>query len=161
MKLDPGITRREWLRLGGVALALRSLASHAEPAGAAGFDFIVVNDTHYIDRTCGEWLARVVAAMRESAPDAVFCLHAGDVTDRGTAAACVATAEVFSRLGCPFYPVPGNHDFITSDDRSGYDAAFPGRLNYRFDHGGWHFLALDSTQAVSYTHLTLPTKRIV
>lgn len=150
MKRDPRITRREWLRLGGAALALRSLRSRAEPSGAGAFDFIVVNDTHYIDRNCSEWLARVVAAMHESAPEAVFCLHAGDVTDRGTAAASAATAQVFAGLGCPFYAVPGNHDFITSDDRSGYDAVFPGRLNYRFDHAGWHFLALDSTQGTDF-----------
>jgi len=151
----PSMTRREMLRLGGAAFVLHALDSHAEPALTGGFDFIVVNDTHYIDEACGEWLGRVVGAMRESAPDAVFCLHAGDVTDRGTAVASGAAAQLFAGLGCPFYPVPGNHDFLTSDDRSGYDTAFPGRLNYRFEHSGWQFLALDSTQGTDFSETAI------
>ena len=88
--------------------------------------------------------------MRGSAPEAVFCLHAGDVTDRGTPAAAAAMVKLFGELGCPLHPVPGNHDYLTDLDRSGYDAVFPGKLNYRFEHAGWQFLALDTTQGTDF-----------
>lgn len=142
-------TRREILRLAGLTLAAHSFA-RGEEAAPGSFEFIVVNDTHYLDEQCGAWLARVVDAMRESAPKAAFCLHAGDVTDRGTREAGVEMARIFGKLSMPFYPVPGNHDHLTDTDRSGYEAAFPGRLNYRFTHDGWQFLALDTTQGTDF-----------
>jgi 3',5'-cyclic AMP phosphodiesterase CpdA len=142
-------TRREILRLAGLTLAAHSFVS-GEEAAPGSFEFIVVNDTHYLDEKCAPWFTRVVAAMRASAPEAVFCLHAGDITDRGTPEAVAAMARILGELGTPLHPVPGNHDFLTNTDRSGYDAAFPGKLNYRFEHGGWQFLALDSTQGTDY-----------
>ena len=148
-------TRREVLRLGGITFALHALGAARADVPRGSFDFLVVNDTHYTDEGCRKWLGRVVAAMRKSAPQAAFCLHAGDLTDRGTLGESTAVAEVFGRLGCPIYPVPGNHDYLTSDDRSGYDARFPGRINYRVDHAGWHFLALDSTEGTSSRNTTI------
>lgn len=142
-------TRREVIRLAGLTLVAHTFARDAE-AAPGSFEFIVVNDTHYFDEECGAWLARAAAAMRESAPAAVFCLHAGDLTDRGTAAACVAMAQLFGDIAGPLHPVPGNHDYITDTDRSGYDAVFPGKLNYRFTHAGWQFLALDTTQGTDF-----------
>ena len=142
-------TRREVLRLAGLALVAHTVARGAEtPPGS--FEFIVVNDTHYLDEECGAWLGRVAAAMRESAPAAAFCLHAGDITDRGTQAACAAMAQILGAVGVALHPVPGNHDYITDNDRTGYDSVFPGKLNYRFAHAGWQFLALDTTQGTDY-----------
>lgn len=130
---------------------VHAISEAAPVSGPDSFEFIVVNDTHYFDERCGAWLGEVIAAMRGSAPHAAFCLHAGDVTDRGSAVACVAAAKLFAELGFPLHPVPGNHDFIADNDRSGYDAIFPGRLNYRFDHCGWHFLGLDTTQGTRFS----------
>lgn len=148
---DRSCTRRELLRLGGLGLVVHAISEAAPVSGPDSFEFIVVNDTHYFDERCGAWLGEVIAAMRGSAPHAAFCLHAGDVTDRGSAVACVAAAKLFAELGFPLHPVPGNHDFIADNDRSGYDAIFPGRLNYRFDHCGWHFLGLDTTQGTRFS----------
>ena len=148
-------TRREILRLAGLALMAHPFA-RGDEAATGSFEFIVVNDTHYLDETCGAWLARVVTAMHESAPEAVFCLHAGDLTDRGTTGTMAATAGIFGGLGIPLHPVPGNHDFLSDVDRSGYDAAFPGKLNYRFEHGDWQFLALDTTQGTAYEDTNIP-----
>ena len=33
-------------------------------------------------------------------------------------------------------------------DRKAYEELFPDRLNYRFDHRGWQYVALDSTDGV-------------
>jgi 3',5'-cyclic AMP phosphodiesterase CpdA len=142
-------TRREILRLAGLTLAAHSF-TRGEEAAPGTFEFIVVNDTHYLDEQCGAWLKRVTAAMNENAPEAVFCLHAGDLTDRGSRAANAAMADIFSKLGLPLHPVPGNHDHLTETDRSGYDATFPDKLNYWFAHAGWQFLALDTTQGTDF-----------
>jgi 3',5'-cyclic AMP phosphodiesterase CpdA len=147
-------TRREILRLAGLTLVAHSLARGAE-AAPGSFEFIVVNDTHYFDEECGAWFERVVAAMRASAPNAVFCLHAGDVSDLGTQAGGAAMAKLFGRLDIAFHPVPGNHDFYTNPDRAGYDAVFPGKTNYRVAHGGWQFLALDTTEKMEFEGTTI------
>jgi hypothetical protein len=147
-------TRREILRLAGLTLVAPSFA-RGEAAAPGSFEFIVVNDTHYLDEECGAWFARVVEAMHESAPEAVFCLHAGDVSDLGTRAGSAAMAQLFGKLAIPFHPVPGNHDFYTDPDRSGYDAIFPGKANYRIAHAGWQFLALDTTEGTDFEGTTI------
>ena len=147
MTFPYSVTRREAIRIGGAALFL-------VPWKAAGDDqaieFIAVNDTHYIDDECRAFQANVIRRMRADAPKAAFVCHAGDVSDRGTADALKAMRELYSEAGLPFHPVPGNHDFVISTDRSGYDAVFPGKLNYTFTQAGWQFIAIDSTQGTAY-----------
>jgi hypothetical protein len=146
MNTSPPLSRREFLRFGGATLALSSAQSLA--AAPEHFEFIVVNDTHYIGEECREWHGRVAQAMKASCPHAAFCAFAGDVSDGGDEPALRAIREIYGIIGCPLAPVPGNHDHISDSDRSGYEAVFPGRLNYAFQHGDWQFLAIDSTQGV-------------
>jgi 3',5'-cyclic AMP phosphodiesterase CpdA len=150
---SPRITRRAALaRVGKLGLlagalgpaALRVLAADTRPE----FKFIVVNDTHYMSEPCGTYLGALVKQM--NGEGAALCLHAGDVTDLGTPAHEEAVRGVFARLDMPFHCVPGNHDWLTPTDRSGYENAFPHRLNYSFTHGGWQFIALDSTEGQKY-----------
>ena len=141
------VTRRDALRLSGAALFLAPWAAAAE---ASFFEFIAVNDTHYIDDKCRPYQAGVVKAMRADAPKAEFVCHAGDVSDRGESINLTSMRDLYAEAALPFHPVPGNHDFIVKSDRSGYDAVFPGKLNYSFVHGGWQFIALDTTQGTDY-----------
>ena len=147
------VTRRQAIsrlgKLGVLAgafgpIALRSFAAMAKP----GFMFIVVNDTHYMSDECGLYLDGLVKQMNTE--EAEFVLHVGDVTEKGTAAHEAAAREVFAQLRMPFFPVPGNHDWVTATDRSGYTTAFPDKLNYSFDHDGWQFIGLDSTEDQKY-----------
>ena len=141
------LTRREALQLTtAVALSRLAKAADAEP----GFNFLVVNDLHSIDEGCAAIFRDVVAKMRESAPAAQLCLEAGDLADSGTAAQLKTVHESFAELRMPLYAVPGNHDFISESDRSGYDEVFPERINYRFTHRGWQFVALDSTEGLAF-----------
>lgn len=145
------ITRRAALRLVSapmVALGLERFAAAA--AAPEKFTFIAVNDLHSFDAECAPFFRDVVAQMRASAPDADFCLLAGDLADGGMSAQYDVVLAAFRDLGKPLHSVPGNHDFVTDNDRSGYDAAFPGKLNYAFEHKGWQFIALDSTQGTTY-----------
>lgn len=149
MIIPDSVTRREALRLTGAALLLSPWTSVADDAS---FEFIAINDTHYIDDECRPFQANVVRLMRSDAPKAAFVCHAGDVSDQGTTAALTATRDLYAEASLPLHPVPGNHDFISDADRTGYDAAFPGKLNYAFVHAGWQFIALDTTQGTDFSN---------
>ncbi len=142
-------TRRTFL--GTLALAAAGGGvSAAEDAQAGGFTFIQVNDLHYSTDECGVWFRAVVEQMKASAPEAKFCLLCGDLADRGDAPSLSAVKTIFAGLGVPLHAVPGNHDYDSLESRSGYDVVFPGRLNYALAHGGWQFVALDTTMGTNY-----------
>ena len=138
-------TRRALLRKATIYAAFAAGRSFAAPTGKA-FTFLAINDLHYLDADCGRWFRAMVAQMKASAPDAKLCLISGDLTDLGAQEAAASVKEIFSTLGVPFHTVPGNHDYApTTQSREAYDAIFPGKLNYRFEHDGWQFIALDTT----------------
>jgi Calcineurin-like phosphoesterase len=147
-----GISRREALQLGSLlALGLWPGALRAENAGNAGdFTFIVVNDLHYQSERCGVWFEQVVRQMRATEPKADFCLIVGDYCEHGIRSEIVAAREAFEGLGVPAFGVIGNHDYTEPADRSVYDEQFPGRLNYHFEHAGWQFIGLDTTEGRHY-----------
>lgn len=118
----------------------------ADEGGAEEFSFLAVNDTHYIDQKCGAWLQTVIAQMKGSSPKPELCLMSGDFTDDGTAAQLGAAREIFGGLGLPVYGVIGNHDWAKGNRREAYDDLFPNRLNYTFEHRGWQFMGLDTTE---------------
>ncbi|MEO8350301.1 MAG: metallophosphoesterase [Chthoniobacteraceae bacterium] len=124
------------------------------------FEFIVVTDTHFLDDQCTKWFRPVIEAMKKSAPKAVFCIVAGDVTDRGTPEACGAMRDLFAQLEIPVHIVPGNHDYLSDADRSGYDRIFPDQLNYHFEHQGWQFVGLDSTQGTQFINTLIPNETL-
>lgn len=149
------VTRRAALKqFSAGALLTMGLWPGALEAGIFGwgnhrdFKFIVVNDLHYLDDDCGQWLAGVVKQMKTHAAE--LCLVVGDVTDDGQREHFAATTEVLQQLGIPVYPVIGNHDYLTQADRGAYLDAFPKRLNYHFDHRGWQFVGLDSSEGQHY-----------
>lgn len=155
--LRAGPSRRAFLQTAapGVLLALgrwpgrRATAAEAGPA----FRFIQVNDLHAHTPECGAWLARVAASMRERKP--AFVLACGDLTDAGGEERMAEVRDALATIGAPVYAVPGNHDYLAPDDRSAYDRIFPDRLNYAFDHGGWHFAGLDTTEGQKYEQTTI------
>ena len=150
------ITRRTALRLASAPLITFGLhrLAHAADAGQ-GFTFIAVNDLHSFSDACAPFFQTVVTKMRASAPEAAFCLISGDLADGGEPAQYAIVRAAFDGLRVPLHPVPGNHDFIKDRDRTGYDAVFPNKLNYTFNHGGWQFIGLDSTQGTDYDETTI------
>ena len=88
------MTRREALRLGCLTLVLSPWSdTAAADASSVSFEFVVINDTHYVDEDCRAWQRSAASAMRQSAPAALFCAHAGDMTDRGDEPACATMKE--------------------------------------------------------------------
>lgn len=122
---------------------LAGLGGCASPSRGP-FRFLVVNDLHHASADCDPFFARLVEDMRRHT-DAQFCLIVGDLTDKGRPESLRAIRETFARLAMPVHCVPGNHDCDQEENTRLYADVFPGKLNYRFDHGGWQFLGLDST----------------
>jgi 3',5'-cyclic AMP phosphodiesterase CpdA len=142
-------TRREFLRTVPLLAAAAAIAAE-NPTPTPPPTFIAINDLHYLADDCGRWFRAVVEQMKTAAPGAAFCLLCGDLVDRGDRPSLTAVKEIFSSLGIPLHPVPGNHDYTPAGSRDDYDAVFPRKLNYRFTHGGWQFVGLDTTQGTAY-----------
>ena len=146
------ITRRNFI----TTLAAGVAATPLMAEGAKGFRFIAANDLHFDKGPCREWFTAMVEQMKVSAPDAAFCLLCGDLANTGERKSLDSVKEIFGGLGIPIHTVPGNHDYTDKEEsREHYDAVFPGMLNYRFDHGGWQFVALDTTMGTKYDKTTI------
>jgi 3',5'-cyclic AMP phosphodiesterase CpdA len=150
MNPETKLTRREMLELSAgslLALGLWPGALRAAGEGNSGeFNFIVVNDLHYLDSKGDKWFEQVVTQMKATPQKPEFCLIVGDYAEHGKAEQLAATRDLFKELGLPTYGVIGNHDYLAQDNRKPYEQLFPDRINYRFEHKGWQFLGLDSTQ---------------
>jgi 3',5'-cyclic AMP phosphodiesterase CpdA len=114
-------------------------------AVAGSFHFAVVNDVHIIDHACADWLAGVFRQMQAGGTPVDFCLVLGDIAHNGTPDQLALARGAFNSLGAPVYPVIGNHDQNHSAGRDAYAELFPDRFNYHFEHKGWQFVGLDST----------------
>src|SRR5689334_21884112 len=121
-------------------------ADNEEPGSR--FRFVAINDTHHLSPECSSYLRGAIRLMKQHAPE--FCLHSGDLTEKGQAENLDAVHDVFGELGAPMYPVIGNHDHVTQTDRSAYVRRFPLRLNYYFRHEGWQFIGLDTSDGLRY-----------
>jgi Icc protein len=153
--------RRDILKIGASAL----LTAGAWPNVLRAQDkkdewaFISVNDLHFQDEQCVPWFEKAVAAIRKSAPDAEFCLLGGDLANEGKREQILGARTAFEALKIPLCAVPGNHDYVADDDRKAYDELFPGHLNRIFEHRGWQFVGLDTTDGTRYekTKIQQPT----
>jgi predicted MPP superfamily phosphohydrolase len=162
--MNTQISRREMLRLGlGTLLSMglwpgRVLGEAG--ANSSAFSFIAVNDLHYKEVACASWFGQVAAAMRKSAPDAEFCLISGDLSDEGRMEQLTGVQTAFRGLSIPFYAVPGNHDYTSDGDRSAYESVFAGQINYSFEHRGWQFIGLDSTEGRNFHDTQINAKTL-
>jgi 3',5'-cyclic AMP phosphodiesterase CpdA len=152
------LTRRELLRRSPAALLAAGVWPGALAAGdpdAGTFSFLVVNDLHSLDKRCVPWFEKVAKQMAGHAEKPELLLIAGDLADGGTAAQTAAVKEIFAGVKVPVYVVPGNHDYTAANSRKAYDDLFPDRLNYTFDHRGWQFVALDTTEWTKSQNTTI------
>lgn len=152
------LSRRELLRMSGGALLAAGLwpgRLRAEDGGAGGeFRFVIANDLHYINASCGTWLAReVVAKMKADKPD--LCLLAGDLGNGGKREELEGARDVFKTLGVPVHAVIGNHDWTTDFDRQAYEETFPQQINCHFEHQGWQIVGLDTTNGLLWAKIKI------
>jgi hypothetical protein len=153
------LTRREMLRLSaGTLLSLGLWPGRLRADNATSvrdLTFLAMNDLHFFEEACGPWFDQAMAAARVSAPSAELCLICGDLTENGTGEQLTGVRNAFGKLGMRTYPVIGNHDYSSATDRRSYEEIFDGRINYAFDHGGWQFVGLDSTDGVRWKNTTI------
>jgi hypothetical protein len=147
----------------------------ADGTKSGNFSFIVVNDLHYLDKQCRPWFENMVRRMRSEAGNqepagrsqetgsrtqqagdrsghwpltshhADFCLVVGDLAEHGSAEQLGSVREILSTLKLPVHVVIGNHDYSAQNERKPFEDLFPKSLNYHFEHGGWQFVGLDSS----------------
>jgi hypothetical protein len=155
------LTRREMLRMTTGSLLTMGLwpCSALSATQAREFVFLVANDLHYRDERCAPWLGAVANAMKRHSAD--FCVLNGDISENGTIDQLAAVRNIFAKLAVPVFATIGNHDYAADNCRRVFEEIFPHRLNYYFEHKGWQFVALDSTegQRVYYTRVPETTLR--
>jgi Icc protein len=151
------------------------MSAPAPAGGSTGetrFRFVHLTDTHIM--AGGKWrpragdfefdteasLRRVVDAVRALDPAPAFAVFGGDLAspdllhrDRVLSPSEYEPsyrlfAEIVAKLPCPTYFLVGNHDDRTAFNRvlRGGVATSDAPCHFSFDHGGYHFIALDSQE---------------
>ncbi|HJU83154.1 MAG TPA: metallophosphoesterase [Holophagaceae bacterium] len=154
--------RKDFIRLmglGGVVFASR-LEGFAAPLRAAGalakrrdFHFVQLTDTHWgyagpANPDAAGTLPKAIEAVNGLAHPPDFIVFTGDLThtteDGATRRARLAEfkAMVAKLKVQRLYFLPGEHD--AGPDQGEAFREFFGPTHYAFDHGGFHFIALDN-----------------
>lgn len=117
--------------------------------------FVVMSDLHLVPEgqlsmgiDTAERLDRAIDCLNSRYADADFCILAGDLADRGEAAAYLRLQQALTRCTVPIHITLGNHD-----DRPtflsvfGTDAAAAtGKIDSAFDAKGYRVILLDSSE---------------
>jgi len=146
------LSRRAFLlRAIGGAAALRAAGRAAGADPPPSFGFVEFNDTHVRDARCVAFLKKAFAQINDLAAQgrADFAILAGDIATDGRPEEFALFQDAARTLRIPLHVVPGNHDH-RGDDGSAYDAAFPERRDYTFEHKGWRFIGFDSTDGAAW-----------
>jgi predicted MPP superfamily phosphohydrolase len=123
----------------------------ADVDSGESFHFVVLNDLHYLDKNCTAWNEGVVKQIKAHKEKVEFCLLVGDLAEDGKADQLDPVRSIYKELSQPVHVVIGNHDWQTDDDRKNYDELFPKATNYSFEHRGWQFVGLDSSDGTKAT----------
>lgn len=143
------ITRRRLLHSSLGSLLAAGLWPGALAAGdpsSGTFNFAAVNDLHYFNDKCGPWFTRMVQTMKAQAGGIDLVLISGDLVEDGTREQQGAIKDILDTLKVPYYVVVGNHDYQSQNNRQAYEQLHPDRLNYTFEHQGWQFVGLDTSE---------------
>jgi 3',5'-cyclic AMP phosphodiesterase CpdA len=132
------------------------------------FRFAVLNDLHYTDPEDRPWLEGIINQVNQTGAgggDKIeLCLILGDLAELGTEEELAAAKQILSQLKMPWHVVPGNHDGPPGRDPgapgdgsanlTAYEKFFPNQRNYMFEHKGWQFVALDTTDGSGWQNVT-------
>ncbi len=151
------------LGLGGVAVASR-LSGFAAPLGVlapgkpapSDFHFVQLSDTHWgyhgpANPDAAGTLPRAIEAVNGLAHPPDFIVFTGDLTHdtddpKERRARMARFKELVAGLAVKRrYFLPGEHD-AGADQGEAFRELF-GPTHYTFDHGGFHFIALDNVSA--------------
>lgn len=121
--------------------------AHAQgPAGATGFRFAYISDSHLYERTLNDRfvnaLLRAVDDVNAMDPQPDFVLYGGDLSQLGQAAEMQLGAQILRNLKAPLRMMVGEHDWFL-DMGEKWQELF-GKPVYSFDHKGVHCVVLNS-----------------
>ncbi len=146
------ISRRQAMRLGAGAMLAAGFwpgwaeAAADDAAGGEDFTFLCVNDLHFFDDKCVPFFQQMARQMKATEDGADFCLVVGDLAEDGKTEQFKQIRDILKTLEMPTPVVVGNHDYVAGTDRKAFETFFPDSINYHFDHKGWQFFGLDTTQ---------------
>src|SRR5258708_3179255 len=151
------LTRRQLFRLSASSLLAAGLWPGQLAAQRQGevFQFIAVNDLHYLNKKCRPWFEKVIQSMH-SHEGVELVLISGDLVEHGTQEQFGAIHDLLKTLRLPYYVVVGNHDYRTQTDRKSYEQLFPDSINYHFEHRGWQFIGFDTTDGLKSQNVKAP-----
>ena len=123
-------------------LMLPSRAPAAEP-----FSFIHISDTHITaSGAFSDKLKAIAGEVNALDPKPAFVVATGDLTELGFTEEYTKYLDTISAFSMPVYNVPGNHETKWSNWGKLGPKQFMGQAPfYSFDHGGIHFVGLDSS----------------
>lgn len=160
--INQSLPRRAFLQRSSAALLAAGMwpgsqTARAETGNAKAepFDFVVVNDTHYRDTRCGDFLTEAFQQIQAEKRKPELILLAGDLATDGRKKELGAMKDILSAQNCPVYVTPGNHDYEPDKSGTQYDALFPKQRNYVVEHKGWTILGFDSTLNVQYNNVAV------
>ncbi len=129
-------------------LAGRVPAQNAPPTDAENFTFLDITDLHVNAQGSVDALRKLTDEALQMSPKPAFVVANGDLTETGTPAEIAKLKEAIAPLeqaGIKFHAIPGNYDVRWSPDgKESFERAF-GKTYQSFDHGGAHFILLDTT----------------
>ena len=144
-------------RVYGICIVIvAALISSVAEVRAEDFTFVVWSDTHYgyddylgyrnnaigdINSIAGTAFPPPFAGVVEPLDLVVV---AGDLTDHGLLSEWQSYVSGRASLNCPVYEVLGNHEYLAHEIQPIFVQEH-GHRWYSFDHGGVHFVMLDST----------------
>ena len=121
--------------------------------------FVHITDPHLASTTDGRWNNEFLCTMMPDVMDCLrgdlariapdFLLATGDIMSRQTREAAFEARALMDSLGIPYFPLGGNHDFLSPDSRRWFMEAFGDLLPggspfYSFTHKNLHFCMLDA-----------------
>ena len=129
----------------------RTARAAAGNAKAEPFNFAVVNDTHYRDQRCGDYLTQAFRQIRAERRKPEFILLAGDLATDGRPNELGSMVDILSAVKCPVHVTPGNHDYEPDQSGKAYDTLFPQTAELRGRTQGLEHLVLrfNSARAVA------------
>jgi len=113
--------------------------------------FVQISDTHVGFSKAANpdpiaTLRETIAQIKSLPQQPDFIVHTGDVTHLAKPDQFDLAHQVLSELGLPIHFVPGEHDLVSGNDPSAFNARFGkdtlGDGWYSFDIGGVHFIGL-------------------
>ncbi len=122
-----------------------------EPVGQCVCKFAAISDPHISEKSenrkgrlfveSSMILSDIVEQINTQQMD--FVLIAGDVTNASTGREYSEAKKILSKLSCPFYLVPGDHD-VMNDGRKLWEATF-GRSQWVEDYNNIRLIGIDTS----------------